>query len=151
MAPRIGARELVGHRLLDRDGHTVGKIGQVYLDERSGVPTWATVRTGLFRTSEHPVPMRGARTVDEDLVVPFDRETIRRAPTVEADRPISPQCESEFYRHYGLLPEVPAPRDSSEGVEVESSEVSSEVSSGVSAAAGARPTAPRADDESAGA
>ena len=43
-------------------GDKIGSIGQIYVDESTGEPSWVTVRTGFFGMSESFVPLRGPRT-----------------------------------------------------------------------------------------
>ncbi|TDQ45635.1 YsnF/AvaK domain-containing protein [Actinorugispora endophytica] len=114
MAPRLGVQDLVGHRLLDKDGHNVGKIGQVYRDDQTHQPTWVTVHTGMFGTQESFVPLAGAQISHEDLRVPFDKGMIKDSPRFEAGRHLSPDEESRLYRHYGVQPSVPGPRGEAE-------------------------------------
>ena len=38
--------------VLASDGSKIGSIGQVYLDDQTGDPSWVTARTGLFGTSQ---------------------------------------------------------------------------------------------------
>src|SRR5687768_18524601 len=47
--------------VLSADGDKIGSVGQVYADDADGQPTWVTVKTGLFGTSESFVPLQGAR------------------------------------------------------------------------------------------
>ncbi|GAA1092387.1 PRC-barrel domain containing protein [Nocardiopsis composta] len=103
---------MIGHRLFDRDGAGVGRIGQVFYDDQTDAPTWITVRTGLFGTSESFVPLRGARALGDGVQVPYDLETIRSAPSFDIDQHISVEQEDMIYHHYGLPPEpgVPAQR-----------------------------------------
>jgi sporulation protein YlmC with PRC-barrel domain len=81
-------------------GDKVGKVGQVYLDDQSGQPSWVTVRTGLFGTQESFVPVSSADLVGQDVVVPYDKETIKGTPRVEADATLSPQEEKQLYSYY---------------------------------------------------
>lgn len=83
-------------------GDKIGGVGQVYLDDATGAPTWVTVRTGLFGTAESFVPLEGARLVGDDIVVAFDKEAIKDAPRVEVDGTVTPEEEQELFRHYGL-------------------------------------------------
>jgi hypothetical protein len=78
----------------------VGKVGQVYLDDETGQPSWVTVRTGLFGTQESFVPLSSADLVGEDIVVPYDKETIKGAPRMETDASLSPQEEKRLYSYY---------------------------------------------------
>ncbi|MFC4565243.1 PRC-barrel domain-containing protein [Nocardiopsis mangrovi] len=110
MAVDNGAEWLIGHRLLDRDGSSVGRIGQVFYDDQTDAPKWITVRTGLFGSREFLVPLMGARSVDEGLQVPFERDLIKAAPGFPIGEHISVDEEDRVYRHYGLRAEVPEQR-----------------------------------------
>ncbi len=58
-----------GGHVVGADGTTIGSIGQLYADDDTGEPTWVTVKTGLFGTSQSFVPVEGARSEDGNLVV----------------------------------------------------------------------------------
>ena len=89
-------------KVVTEQGDKVGSIGQIYLDDAAGTPSWVTVRTGLFGTAETFVPMDAARLDGHDVVVPYARELVKDAPRVEADGSLSPAEEQTLYRHYGL-------------------------------------------------
>jgi len=80
----------------------VGGIGQIYLDDTTGAPSWVTAKTGLFGTSETFVPLQGATLRGDDIVVDLSEAKIKGAPRVDADGQISPAEEDELYRYYGL-------------------------------------------------
>lgn len=90
---------LVGHRVLDTEGHNVGKIKQVFLDDQTGRPSWVSVHTGLFGMRETLIPLQGAQPVEEDIQIPYDKATVKEAPNVDADRHVSPEDE-ELVRDY---------------------------------------------------
>ncbi|MGI5119126.1 PRC-barrel domain-containing protein [Marinactinospora thermotolerans] len=110
MTARPRTQHLTGHRLLDENGDSVGRIGQVYFDDETDTPVWAAVRTGPLGRHESLVPIGVARMAGEDVQVPFDRETITTAPEFGADRHISAEQEHLVYRHYGIRPAVPGQR-----------------------------------------
>ena len=92
-----------GHgKLVTDQGDRVGDVGQIYLDDTTGAPSWVTVRTGLFGTAETFVPVDSARLSGRDLVVAYAKDTIKTAPRVDADGSLSPEEEQTLYRHYGL-------------------------------------------------
>ncbi len=62
------------------DGDKVGTIGEIYPDDHSGDPTFATVRTGLFGTSETFVPLGEASLQGGDLHVPYSKDQVKDAP-----------------------------------------------------------------------
>ena len=97
------AREIMGGTAMSADGDRLGKIGQIYLDDQTGHPEWATVITGLFGGRESFVPLALAEIVGTELEVPYDRDMVEGAPNVEAQGGhLSQQEEAELYTYYGL-------------------------------------------------
>ena len=88
--------------VLSTDGDKIGSIGQVYADDADGQPTWVTVKTGLFGTSESFVPLQNARLEGDDIVVPHTKAQIKDAPRVESDGHLDPAEEDRLYDHYDL-------------------------------------------------
>jgi len=94
---------IVGKPVHGSDGQKIGQVGQIYLDDATGKPEWATVQTGLFGTKESFVPIGQAQLSNDGLKVPYDKDAVKDAPRVDAeDGHLSPQEESELYRHYGM-------------------------------------------------
>ncbi|TRW47045.1 DUF2382 domain-containing protein [Georgenia yuyongxinii] len=83
-------------------GDKIGSIEQLFLDDVTGEPTWVTVKTGLFGTSESFVPLDRATVSDNDLRVPYDKAMVKDAPRVDTDQHLTPQEEEDLYRYYGL-------------------------------------------------
>lgn len=95
-------RDLIGAELLDSSGDKVGKIGQIYLDDRTGEPEWATVTPGPFGT-ESLVPLVQASRAGRAVWVPYEKSTIKDAPTISIrDGRLDESQERELYVHYGL-------------------------------------------------
>src|SRR3954452_13609910 len=93
----------IGTRVFVSGSDKLGSIGQIYLDDETGRPEWATVRTGLFGTKESFVPLAQSSQSDDGLTVPYDKSTVKDAPRVDADQGhLSQSEEAELYRHYGL-------------------------------------------------
>jgi uncharacterized protein (TIGR02271 family) len=88
--------------VIDTEGDKIGSIGQIYLDDQTGEPNWVTVNTGLFGTSESFVPLSGASVSGSDIVVTYDKATVRDAPRVDADGHLSPDEEDSLYTYYRL-------------------------------------------------
>jgi len=89
-----------GGNVVGSDGSKIGSLGQLYADDDTGEPTWVTVKTGLFGTSESFVPVEGAHHQGDDLVVPFSKEHVKDAPRVDADGHLSPEEEDRLYTYY---------------------------------------------------
>ncbi len=88
--------------ILDETGDKIGGVGQIYLDDQSDRPTWATAKTGLFGTKETFIPLDRASMSGNDLQVPYSKSYVKDAPNVDADHHISPEEEAELYRYYNL-------------------------------------------------
>jgi uncharacterized protein (TIGR02271 family) len=94
---------IIGSNAVDNDGDKLGKVSQVYLDDQTGRPEWATVNTGLFGTHETFVPLAEASVSGGTLRVPYEKAKVKDAPRVAADQGhLSPQEEDELYRYYGI-------------------------------------------------
>jgi sporulation protein YlmC with PRC-barrel domain len=105
----IDPRSLIGRKAFDRDGRKIGTVDEVYLDDATGVPEWAAVRTGIFSRDAF-VPLAPSTLTDDALQVPFGRALIRDAPDFGVGRHLSPEQEVQLYHHYGLaLPSVELP------------------------------------------
>jgi uncharacterized protein (TIGR02271 family) len=95
-------QQVIGTTAIDADGDKIGKVSEVYLDDETGRPEWATVHTGLFGTKETFVPLAQAELSGEQLRFPYDKAKVKDAPKVDTDGHLSPQEEQELYRYYGL-------------------------------------------------
>jgi uncharacterized protein (TIGR02271 family) len=76
----------------------------VYGDETTGQPEWMTVNTGLFGTKETFVPLEPAEVQGDEVMVPFQKEQLKDAPTVDtkAGGQLSQEEEARLYEHYGM-------------------------------------------------
>lgn len=88
--------------VIDRDGDKIGKVGQLFLDDQTGEPTWVTVSTGLFGTKETFVPLQGASITGDEIRVPYEKGFVKDAPNVDVDEHLSTVQEDELYRYYNL-------------------------------------------------
>lgn len=93
--------DLVGASVLGDGDSKIGTVGQVYLDETTAQPTWVTVKTGLFGTSESFAPLAGADWDGRRLRLPFDRDFVKDAPRIADDGELSPDEEDALYAYYG--------------------------------------------------
>ncbi|MCK0517431.1 PRC-barrel domain-containing protein [Williamsia sp. DF01-3] len=69
-----------GGNVVSTGGTKIGNIGQIYLDYATDQPSWVTVKTGLFGTSESFVPLAAATVEGDDISVDYDKDTIKDAP-----------------------------------------------------------------------
>ncbi|MDL4775461.1 MULTISPECIES: PRC and DUF2382 domain-containing protein [Thermomonosporaceae] len=104
MQTQMRVQDLMGSAVTDSNGSRVGTIKQVYLNDASGAPEWVTVHTGWFGMRESFLPLSGSNKSGETLQVPYDKDTIKDAPNVDADEHLSHDQIVDLYRHYGVRP-----------------------------------------------
>ncbi|MEJ7690693.1 MAG: PRC and DUF2382 domain-containing protein [Nocardioidaceae bacterium] len=83
------------------DGDKLGKVGEIYLDDETGQPEWATVNTGMFGSNESFVPLADASFDGDQLTLPYDKDKVKAAPNVSTDGHLTPDEERELYDYYG--------------------------------------------------
>lgn len=94
--------ELYAAQVVTQDGEKLGGVGQVYLDDNTGEPSWVSVKTGWFGTSESLVPLDGAELTSEGTVrVVPSKDVIKDAPNVDADAHLSAEDQDALFRYYG--------------------------------------------------
>lgn len=92
-----------GRTLYDADGQKIGRVGQFWMDDDSGRPTWVTVHTGLFGNKESFLPVRGLRPAGEYLYTPYQKDQVKDAPNYDpGGGHIDDRQQSRLYQHYGL-------------------------------------------------
>ena len=92
-----------GGTVVGTDGDKIGKVSQVFLDDATGNPEWVTVTTGLFGTAESFIPLNQATVRGDEIVVPYDKSTVKGAPRVDdSNGHLSETEEADLYRYYGL-------------------------------------------------
>lgn len=102
MFDKDSLERLSGATVHGSDGDKIGKIGMIYLDNDSGQPSFATVSTGLFGTSESFVPLQGASMDGDDVRVAYTKDQVKGAPRVDTEGELDPAEENRLYQHYQL-------------------------------------------------
>ena len=101
------ARVLIGEKVLDREGKPVGKITDVIVDSATLENEWITVKTGMMG-GEHLVPIAVIGEHGDTIALPFDKEQIKSAPTVDKGHAApSPSERQAVFAHFGM--EDPGP------------------------------------------
>jgi uncharacterized protein (TIGR02271 family) len=102
MTDTMSYQRWIGRTLVDCDGSKIGRVDQIYVDERSGRPAWMTVHTGLFGTRTSFVPLQDTSPAGADLAVPYSKDQVKNAPSIEPDGRLDPREEQALYRHYSV-------------------------------------------------
>jgi uncharacterized protein (TIGR02271 family) len=95
------AQQYIGRNAVDLEGNKIGKIGQVYLDDRTGDPLWVTVSTGLFGNRQSFAPIAGSAFEGDDVRLAVSKDTIKDAPNVDDDEHINSDEQNALYEYYG--------------------------------------------------
>lgn len=82
------------------EGEKIGTLGQIYLDDGTDLPHFATVKTGLFGSSENFVPLDDAEISNGQLYVRFTKQFVKDAPNVDPMGHLSPEDEDRLYDYY---------------------------------------------------
>jgi uncharacterized protein (TIGR02271 family) len=96
-------QSVIGSSAHGQDGEKIGTVGQVFLDDQTGVPEFATVNTGFFGTNESFVPITNAEFTGDGLTVPYTKDQVKDAPKVGVNGGHLDQAEERaLYDHYGV-------------------------------------------------
>ncbi|MFF9869559.1 DUF2382 domain-containing protein [Streptomyces sp. NPDC013953] len=95
---------VLDHPVYDADGNKIGSASHVFLDDTTGRPDWATVKTGLFGSSETFVPIHDAVLIGDHIEVPYPKNKVKDAPNVDVDAGghLSAEEEQRLYDYYGI-------------------------------------------------
>ncbi len=96
------ARTLQGKALMGSGGEKLGTIDTLYADRDGGEPTFATVHTGLFGSKTSFVPLSEASMSGDGVTVPYDKDLVKSAPSIDPDAELEPAEEERIYQHYGV-------------------------------------------------
>lgn len=103
----------IGRPAVDKDGHKVGEITDVYMDDATGNPEWLAVIVNKFFSNRISfVPLAEAIEDGNNVRVAYKKALIKDSPSIELDGDMSNEEEHRLYRHYGLA--HPSSRDAAE-------------------------------------
>jgi uncharacterized protein (TIGR02271 family) len=93
-------KNVKGRTAVDADGAKIGKIGQVYLDDRTSKPLWVMISTGTPGTKESFAPLYGSRADGDDLQLAVTKDMVKDAPGVNADSHLGESENDALYEYY---------------------------------------------------
>ena len=95
----------IGSTAYGPDGGKIGTVENFFVDDRTGVPTWVSITTGMFGSRHSIAPATEARVGDGGLVLPVTAEAVKAAPRL-AGTHLDPAEEQALRAHYGLADPV---------------------------------------------
>lgn len=96
-------REWRGHDVVDVRDHKIGQLEAVYVDTRTDLPAFGTVRVGM--PTRHRlvfVPLERATVGPGYLKVAYDKKQVKDAPSIDTDGELLAAEEETVFKHYGL-------------------------------------------------
>ena len=92
-----------GANVLSEDGAVLGRMGQLYVDDATGDPSWVTVATHTAGNPESFAPLRDATLDGQDVRLPYPHGKVYESPKMSQDGHLSPEEEQHLLRYYGLM------------------------------------------------
>jgi sporulation protein YlmC with PRC-barrel domain len=93
---------LDGVEVTNEDGEKLGKVGGLFIDDETGIPTWVSVHSGLFGTHHCLVPLAQARFIEERLFVPYSKDDLVLAPHHDPHVALTADQEQTLFAHYNV-------------------------------------------------
>jgi PRC-barrel domain len=92
-----------GRAVVDRNGQKIGTFEEIYLDEGTDEPAWAAVKAGTFGLRRsRVVPIAAAQSEGNSIRVPFTKEQVKTAPTIDSEGWVPERDQTAILRHYGM-------------------------------------------------
>jgi uncharacterized protein YrrD len=94
---------LTGSEVVGQHGEVLGRAADVLFDEAADRPAWVRVDQGLLHQKHTLIPLEGAYQADNGtLVVPFDKDTVKRAPKVKMPVALTGEVRQKLSDYYGV-------------------------------------------------
>lgn len=97
-------KELLGFSVGASDGE-IGEIRDIYFDDERWVVRYMVVNPGGWLSGRKvlisPISVRNVDWDDEVVNVNLDQRQIRESPSIDTDKPVSRQHETDYYRYFG--------------------------------------------------
>jgi hypothetical protein len=97
--------QYTGHDVVDPEHRMIGTIDDVIHDD-AGNPEWAIVDLGWLRSSRYVPIAAGYVAETGELVVPYDKQTVKTAPKVDRNHVLDPVVAHSLRKHYELSDEL---------------------------------------------
>jgi uncharacterized protein (TIGR02271 family) len=96
------AQRWYGMTVLDSEGEKIGTIDQVYMDDATGKPEWASITSGFLGMSRRLVPLAGATPEGDSVQAGVTKDQVNNSPSVNEDQELSESEESRLFEYYGI-------------------------------------------------
>ena len=91
----------IGRTAIDDTGEQIGLISQIWVDDTSGLPEWASVRGATLGAREAFVPLAGAAPLGSGVQFTYTKEEVVDAPHVAQDGRLAAEEKERLTSYYG--------------------------------------------------
>lgn len=102
MSDKRNIQDLLNATAFDAKGEKLGKINNLFVDDKTGQPTFIEVNHGLFGLGSSLVPLRGHHLESDELKLAFDKDLIKDAPEIDFENQLTAADQDRIYEHYRL-------------------------------------------------
>jgi uncharacterized protein YrrD len=96
---------LNGYSIQNTDDETIGKVKDIYFDDRYWTVRYLVANTGKWLASRKvllsPYALVEVNADHENIVADLTQKQIEDSPSLDSDKPVSQQFESDYYNYYG--------------------------------------------------
>lgn len=103
------AQSWVGRTAVDNSGQQIGFVTQIWVDDTSGDPEWASVKVIGLRGREALVPLAGAAPFGGGRRFAYSKEDIVDAPEAARDGTLPAEEKDQLVTYYGAPDTDPLP------------------------------------------
>lgn len=90
-----------GQDVYGSEGDKIGSVEEVYVDDATSQPEWLGIDVGFLGLKRVVVPFRSATPREDGYAVPFSKDDVKQAPSVDVDE-IGVEDERELCTYFGL-------------------------------------------------
>ena len=96
---------LNGYSIQNTGDETIGKVNDIYFDDRHWTVRYLVVNTGNWLTGRKvllaPYALVAVNADEKNIVANLTKKQIEDSPSLDTDKPVSKQFESDYYGYYG--------------------------------------------------
>ena len=94
----------IGRTAVDSTGEQVGMITQIWVDDASGEPEWASIKSAVLGWREALVPLAGSADLGGGRQFAYTKKELAGAPHVAQDGHLDPEDRDRVSAYYDVAP-----------------------------------------------
>jgi sporulation protein YlmC with PRC-barrel domain len=98
-------KSLNGYSIQNTNDETIGKVKDIYFDDRRWTVRYLVANTGKWLTGRKvllsPYALVAVNSDQGNIIADLTKKQIEDSPSLDSDKPVSKQFESDYYGYYG--------------------------------------------------